>query len=76
LLGTTYQNGLENIPNEHKIYQNGRKIDNIPLKEYHHLQLKDLPQFTQIGIFGFKKIPSGNTGDDHHLADLKRISLL
>jgi hypothetical protein len=25
-----------------------------------HLQLQDPPKFTQIGIFGLKKMPSGN----------------
>jgi hypothetical protein len=33
-------------PNGHKIYQ--------------YLSLQDAPKFTQIGIFGFQNIPSGN----------------
>jgi hypothetical protein len=27
---------------------------------YQHLPLQDLPKFTQIGIFGFENMPSGN----------------
>jgi hypothetical protein len=39
----------QNIPNSHKIAQ----IDQ-------HLPLRDPPKFTQIGIFGLKKMLSGN----------------
>jgi hypothetical protein len=30
----------------------------------YHLPLQDAPKFTQIGIFGFENIPSGNPGAD------------
>jgi hypothetical protein len=50
---------VKNIPNVHEIYQAAINIPNGHLN-YHHLRLKDLPKFTQIGIFGLKNIPSGN----------------
>jgi hypothetical protein len=39
-----------NIPNGYKIYQ--------------HFSFKGPPKFTQIGIFGLKKIPSGNPASE------------
>jgi hypothetical protein len=56
----------EKLPNDHKMYQMVlkytilRKIDKTD-KKYQHLPLQDLAKFTQIGIFGFENIPSGNT---------------
>jgi hypothetical protein len=37
------------------------KIDKM-VQKYQHLPMKDLPKFTQIVIFRFANIPSGNTG--------------
>jgi hypothetical protein len=59
-LDTKYQNVEKstklplNIPNS-------RKIDKIAIKYiYRLLPVQDPPKFTQIGIFGFENIPSGN----------------
>jgi hypothetical protein len=55
----TYQNG-KNIPNDHKIYQTALNITKLPKniptghKTYQHFPLQGPPNFTQIGIFGFK----------------------
>jgi hypothetical protein len=46
-------NNKVGIPNSHKIYQNGGKIDQ-------HLLLQDPTKFTQNGIFLFENMPSGN----------------
>jgi hypothetical protein len=71
-LGKTYQKREKNIQNSHKIYQiaqnipNGNKkyqiAKNIPNghKIYQHLPFQDPPKFTQIGIFWFENMPSGN----------------
>jgi hypothetical protein len=70
--GTMYQN-VENIPNDHKIYQSatkyvciqsGLKMDQMAIcKIYQHLPLQYPRKFTQIGIFGLKI---------YHLATLSR----
>jgi hypothetical protein len=57
-LNTTYQDG--------KIYQLSVQQTTWPLK-YQHLSLQNIPKFTQIGIFGVKNIPSGNTGSKDFL---------
>jgi hypothetical protein len=50
----------ENVPNDHKIYQNATKYtkwsENIPNghKIYLHFPLQDPPKLTQIGVFGLK----------------------
>jgi hypothetical protein len=45
-MATKYTKWPQNIPNGHKIDQ--------------HLSLQDPLNFTQIGIFGLKKMPFGN----------------
>jgi hypothetical protein len=43
-------------------------VHQMPLKRpngdkiYQHIPLQDLPNFSQIGIFGFENMPSGNPG--------------
>jgi hypothetical protein len=46
-------NEHKNIPNEHKNIPNGQKT-------YQHLPLQVPPNLTQIRIFGFENMPSGN----------------
>jgi hypothetical protein len=53
-IGTKYQNG-ENIPIDCNIYQMATKY------VYQHLPMQDPKKFTQIGVFGFENMPSGNT---------------
>jgi hypothetical protein len=57
--GSIYQNG-ENIPNDHKTYQNVIKCNKWPENGpnshniYQQRPLQDPVKFTQIGIFGLK----------------------
>jgi hypothetical protein len=63
-----------NIPKRGKIYQitiqftkwqrnipNGRKIDQMASKYTNIFHCKSPPKYTQIGIYGFKNMPSSNT---------------
>jgi hypothetical protein len=51
-----YTKWPQNIPNDHKINLcNDHKM-------FQYFQLQDPPKLTQIGIFGLKKMPSGNPG--------------
>jgi hypothetical protein len=45
-MAKNYTEWPQNIPNGHKLYQ--------------HFPFQDPPKYTQIGIFGFENIPSGN----------------
>jgi hypothetical protein len=52
---------MENIPNDHRIYQMVKDIpncimytDQMAIKIYQHLLMHDITKFTQIGIFGLK----------------------
>jgi hypothetical protein len=68
-LGATYPNG-ENIPKGGKLYQIAIKCTKRPENclnghiIYPHFQLQDPAKFTQIRIFWFENIPSGNPGSD------------
>jgi hypothetical protein len=64
-LDATYQN-RKNISNDHKIYQMATNYAKWPQnrtnghKTYQQLPLQGPSKFTQIGIFWFENIPSGN----------------
>jgi hypothetical protein len=66
-LGARYQK-CKNVPNQQKVYQMVIQYpkcpQNIPNghKKYTHFPIYGPPKFTQIGIFGLKKKPSGNPG--------------
>jgi hypothetical protein len=65
----------KNIPNGHKIYQIATKYTKCALNRPigHNIcqqrPLQDLRKFTRIGIFGLKKIPSGNPAPPHNAVD-------
>jgi hypothetical protein len=64
-LGTIYQNGeiytklLENIPNVHKIYEMGRKIDQMSIKYIYMFHCKTLQNVPKLQFWSENK-PSGN----------------
>jgi hypothetical protein len=59
----------KNLPINHTIYQmeqnipNSRKIDQIAIKIYQHLQLQDPKKLTQIGISGLKTCHPATPGE-------------
>jgi hypothetical protein len=49
----------QTIPNGNKIYKVVVKWTNLP-ENIQHISLQETPKLTQIGIFWFENIPSGN----------------